>query len=58
MIHAHPGVLGYEEILRWCESNLSNLTSIDIGPGKHLLQEENPHMMGSEIVKWYKQHFK
>jgi haloalkane dehalogenase len=58
MIHAQPGVLGYEEVLRWCENNLSNLTSIDIGPGKHLLQEDNPHMIGSEIVKWYKQHFK
>ena len=40
-------------IVDWCMQNLSNLKTVNIGPGIHLLQEDNPHFICQEIVKWY-----
>ena len=31
-----------------------NLKTVDIGPGIHFLQEDNPHLIGEEIAAWYK----
>ena len=33
---------------------LTNLKTVDIGPGIHYLQEDNPHLIGSELAQWYK----
>ena len=33
---------------------LKNLKTVDIGPGIHYLQEDNPHLIGSELAQWYK----
>jgi len=30
-----------------------NLKAVNIGPGVHYVQEDNPHLIGSEIAKWY-----
>lgn len=43
-----------EQMIEWCRENLKNLKTIDIGPGIHFLQEDNPHLIGSELVSWYK----
>jgi len=34
--------------------HLKNLKTVDIGPGIHYLQEDNPHLIGSELAQWYK----
>ena len=50
---AKPGGIISPEMIEWAETNLSNLNVVDIGPGIHFLQEDNPHLIGSEIAAWY-----
>jgi hypothetical protein len=38
--------------VREVEEDLQNLKSIDIGPGTHYLQEDNPHLIGDETKKF------
>ena len=40
-------------MVEWCKQNLKNLTTVDIGPGIHFVQEDNPHLIGSELAAWY-----
>lgn len=50
-----PGVGINAEMAEWVEANFQhNLTSVDMGPGKHFVQEDCPHEIGQEIVKWFK----
>ena len=30
-----------------------SLKTVDIGPGLHYLQKDNPHLIGSELAGWY-----
>lgn len=53
LFFAEPGAIVTPEVLAWCEDNLKNLTTIPIGPGIHYIQEDNPHLIGEEIAKWY-----
>jgi haloalkane dehalogenase len=48
-----PGALITAEVVSWCEAHLKNLTVVDVGPGIHFVQEDNPHLIGSELAKWY-----
>lgn len=50
---ATPGGLITAEAVAWCQQNLKNLKVIDIGPGIHFVQEDNPHLIGSELSQWY-----
>ncbi len=34
--------------------SLKNLKTMDIGRGNHYLQEDTPHLIGSELAKWYR----
>lgn len=52
--YAHPGGIIREEGVEYVKNNFKNLKSIDIGNGIHFLQEDNPHLIGEEIAKWYK----
>lgn len=52
--YAHPGGLISSEGVKWCRDNLKNLEAVDIGEGIHYLQEDNPHLIGEELAKWYK----
>lgn len=40
-------------MVNWCKQNLKNLTVIDLGEGLHFIQEDKPHLIGTELVKWY-----
>lgn len=53
LFYAHPGGLITSVMLEWCQQKLKNLKTIDIGNGIHYLQEDNPHLIGSELAKWY-----
>ena len=55
LFYASPGGLIRADMVEWCRQNLSNLTTVDIGPGLHFIQEDNPHLIGEEIAKWYKE---
>ena len=54
LFYAEPGGIIDSKTVKWCKQNLKNLTSIDIGKGIHYLQEDNPHLIGEELAKWYK----
>jgi haloalkane dehalogenase len=54
LLYGEPGGIITKSVVDWCVKNLSNLTTANIGPGIHYLQEDNPHAIGLEIVKWYK----
>lgn len=53
LFYATPGAILPEPMVEWCRQNLKNLQTIDIGPGLHFLQEDNPHLIGSELANWY-----
>ena len=50
---ATPGGIIDESAAKRAKQQLKNLTVVDIGPGIHYLQEDNPHLIGSELVKWH-----
>ncbi len=53
LFYAEPGGLVPKPLVDWCKTNLKNLKVVNIGPGVHYVQEDNPHLIGSEIAKWY-----
>ena len=50
---ANPGVIIRKDGLEWAKAHLKNLKIVDIGDGIHYVQEDNPHLIGSELVSWY-----
>lgn len=50
---ATPGALVPAPVVEWCQQNLPNLKVVDIGPGIHFIQEDNPHLIGTELANWY-----
>ena len=54
MFYATPGALLRAPIVKWCKQHLKNLECIHVGPGRHALQEDHPHLIGSELARWYK----
>ncbi|MFQ6083397.1 MAG: haloalkane dehalogenase [Candidatus Aminicenantia bacterium] len=53
LFYATPGALITAPVVEWCQQNLKNLKLVDIGQGIHYLQEDNPHLIGSELANWY-----
>lgn len=53
MFTATPGGIIREERAAWANANLPNLETVDIGDGIHYLQEDNPHLIGAELSRWY-----
>ena len=53
LFSATPGAIINAEAVTWCQQHLSNLTVVDIGSGIHFIQEDNPHLIGTELAKWY-----
>ena len=52
--YAHPGAIIREETVEYIKNNFKNTKMVDIGKGIHFIQEDNPHLIGKEIAKWYK----
>ena len=50
---ASPGAIVTAPVVQWCKASLKNLKIVDIGDGIHYLQEDNPHLIGAELAKWY-----
>jgi len=51
LLHAQPGAI-MRNLLGWCEDNIANLKSVDVGAGVHFLQEDTPHEIGEAIREW------
>ena len=54
LFYGAPGILGSPQMVEWSIQNLKNLKTVDIGPGIHFLQEDNPHLIGAELAEFYK----
>ena len=53
LFFASPGAILNTSGVDWCRQNLKNLETVDIGAGLHYIQEDNPHMIGEELAKWF-----
>jgi haloalkane dehalogenase len=53
LLYANPGAIIDRKEVAWCQDNLKNLTAVDIGPGIHFIQEDNPHGIGAALAAWY-----
>ncbi|MFV1980972.1 MAG: haloalkane dehalogenase [Rhodothermia bacterium] len=53
LFHATPGAILPVSLVDWCRRNIKGLNTVDIGPGIHFLQEDNPHLIGEELASWY-----
>jgi len=53
LFYANPGAIITPPDVDWCRQNLKNLETVDIGSGVHYIQEDNPHLIGEELAKWY-----
>ena len=53
LFYAKPGTIINSATVEWCKQNLKNLDLINVGKGLHYIQEDNPHLIGEELAKWY-----
>ena len=53
LFYARPGAIMQAPLVAWCRENLKNLQVVDLGEGIHFLQEDHPHLIGSELARWY-----
>mmetsp|Transcript_27550 Transcript_27550/g.63402 ORF Transcript_27550/g.63402 Transcript_27550/m.63402 type:complete len:134 (+) Transcript_27550:523-924(+) len=47
-----PGMIINDAISKYIETNLKNLTTVDLGEGRHFVQEDKPDEIGEAIVAW------
>jgi haloalkane dehalogenase len=53
--YASLGAINQEDTVDYVNKNFSNLKSVDIGKGLHYIQEDNPHLIGQELAKWFEE---
>ncbi len=54
LFFARPGAIIDSQYVEWCKKHLKNLDVVDVGEGLHYIQEDNPHLIGEELAKWYR----
>ncbi len=54
LLYAQPGAIIREPQVEWCQNNMRNLKTVEIGPGVHFVQEDRPHEIGEAIAEWYR----
>ena len=54
LLYAQPGAITRASTVEWCKQSMKNLKTVDIGPGRHFIQEDQPHKIGAEIAAWLK----
>lgn len=53
MLHGDDGVAIKAPEVQWLKDTVTNLDVVDLGHGKHFLQETHPERIGSEISRWF-----
>lgn len=53
MLHGDDGVAIQSGEVDWLRENVSDLETVDLGPGKHCLQETHPPVIGRSISRWF-----
>ena len=51
-LYTVPGMIITADSVQWLQAHLSNLTSVNVGPGLHYPQETNPDLVGGTIAEW------
>ena len=54
LLYAQPGAI-MRHLVGWCRDNFPNLKTVDIGPGVHFVQEDQPHAIGEAIAHWLRE---
>ena len=54
LLHARPGGIIDAAEVEKLRGSLPNLALVDIGPGIHYVQEDNPHGIGEAIAEWWR----
>lgn len=52
LFYGNPGGTVQRAELDWCRGHIRNLETVDIGPGIHFIQEDNPHLIGDRLAGW------
>jgi haloalkane dehalogenase len=52
LLHARPGALIHRRVVEKARQRFPSLETVDIGPGLHFVQEDNPHGIGRAIAAW------
>ncbi len=50
--YAEPGAFMPEPVRNWIIDNIPNMDVVNIGPGTHFIQEDNPALIGARLKKW------
>ena len=53
LFFGNKGIAIDAKTLDWCKQNIKNLEVVDIGEEVHFIQEDQPHLIGEELAKWY-----
>jgi haloalkane dehalogenase len=53
LFHATPGTIVPERLVAWCRQSLSHLDTVDLGQGRHFLQEDHLEAIGAAMAAWY-----
>ncbi len=53
-LYAHPGAIITNKGVKYVKNNFPNTKMVNIGAGKHFLQEDSPHIIGKETADWYR----
>jgi haloalkane dehalogenase len=51
---AEPGAI-MAAVVRWCEENVRNLKSVNVGGGIHFIPEDQPDAIGEAVGEWMKE---
>lgn len=54
LLYAQPGAILRADLVAWCTEHIEGLTSVDIGPGLHFVQEDQPHAIGRALRDWHR----
>lgn len=53
MLHGDDGVAIKADEIAWLQEHVNHLDVVDLGPGKHFLQETHPERIGTELSRWF-----
>jgi haloalkane dehalogenase len=52
LMYGTPGAIIGADHVAWCQAQLTHLTTIDVGPGLHFLQEDQPQRIADALSRW------
>ena len=53
LFYANPGAVVNANAVEWCRRNLQGLKIVGVGDGLHYLPEDDPHLIGEQLAKWF-----